>query len=221
MSHRRPVCDRRPGVARSLPWLVLAPLLALAPLPEAAAGHPAPGEGASLHGESDRAGPARTRLSPQVRQELEDLMLCYGEGTDAIGDSTRDDPLADGRAVYSRCFTKDAVFRVWFPGTPFDGPPTVPPVDGPDAWAEFVFGAFDGTYTFTQHILTNFRFEVRGDEATLQSYLNATHVVQDEGVVTQVDVANGTYTLSIRKVRGRYRIEALDLKLLDFNPFFP
>ncbi len=159
--------------------------------------------------------------SLQQKEAVKNLMLCYAAGTDAIGDSTRADPAGDGLAIYERCFTEDAVFQVWFPGTPFDGPPSIPAVVGPAAWADFVFGAFDGSYTFTQHMVSNFMVKLRGRHARLTAYLNASHVTQEDGAVTQVDVANGTYTLKIKKIRGRYRITELKLTLLNFNPFFP
>src|SRR5215469_11998174 len=107
---------------------------------------------------------------PPDKEAIEDLMLCYGRGTDAIGNSTTNkDPLGTGEAIYAGCFTKDAVFRVWFPGTPFTSlafpDPTIDPpddtIDGSDNWAVFVNGVFRSSgYTFTQHILTNMVVDV-------------------------------------------------------------
>lgn len=171
--------------------------------------------------------PASAGLSPITKAEIVDLMLCYGLGTDAIGDSTRADPEGDGAAIYASCFTDGAVFRAWFPGTDFSDPTqavTVGPTatqTGPEAWAEFVFGVFDGTYTFTQHTLTNFMVHVKGSSGTLTALLNAAHVTQFEGAVTQVDVAHGKYTLKVVKIKGRWKIRQLDLTLIDFVPFFP
>lgn len=161
-----------------------------------------------------------------TKEEIVDLMLCYATGTDAIGDSTRTDPLGDGAAIYAGCFTDDAIFRAWFPGTDFSDPGqavTVGPsggMTGPEAWAAFVFGVFDGTYTFTQHALSNFIVDVAGNSGTLQAYLNATHVIQQDGVVTQVDVAHGTYTLQVRKIEGAWKVSRLDLTLINFTPFY-
>ena len=159
--------------------------------------------------------------SLETKEVIENLMLCYGEGTDAIGDSTRNDPLQDGKDIYADCFTDDAVFSVWFPGTPFDGPPTIPPAIGPEAWADFVFLTFDGTYAFTQHILTNMMVTIDGSNAELTAYLNASHVAHDEeGAVSRVDIANGTYTLQVEKIMGEWKVTNLDLTLITFNPFF-
>ena len=161
-----------------------------------------------------------------TNDEIINLMLCYGTGTDAIGDSTRADPLGDGAAIYADCFTDDAVFRAWFPGTDFDDPGqavTINPgggMTGPENWAGFVFGVFDGTYTFTQHSLSNFIVDVQGDAGTLTAYLNAAHVTQAAGVVTAVAVAHGTYTLQVEKNDGAWRVNQLEIKLINFTPFF-
>lgn len=161
-------------------------------------------------------------LDLQSKADIIDLMLCYGTGTDAIGDSTRADPKGDGAAIYAKCFTDDAPFTVWFPGTSFSSPPSNPPVIGPAAWAAFVFGTFtDRGYTFTQHSLSNFLVKVSGETGTLTAYLNAAHVKQAEGAVTGVDVAHGTYTLQVEKIQGAWKIKALALKLLTFTPFAP
>lgn len=161
-----------------------------------------------------------------AKDAIIDLMLCYGTGTDAIGDSTRADPVGDGVAIYENCFTDDAVFRAWFPGTDFNDPTqavTVGPgagLTGPEAWAGFVFSVFDGTYTFTQHALSNFIVNVTGKNGTLTAYLNAAHVTQLEGAVTQVAVAHGTYTLQVEKINGAWQVSQLELKLINFTPFF-
>lgn len=158
--------------------------------------------------------------SDGARQAIIDLMLCYGQGTDAIGDSTRADPEAEGAAIYARCFTDDARFRAWFPGADFDDPSQAVAFEGPADWAAFVFSVFDGTYTFTQHTLSNFHVKVRGRRGKLQAYLNAAHVKQEGGAVTLVDVAHGTYTLEVVRKRGRWKVKSLDLTLINFTPFF-
>ena len=167
---------------------------------------------------------------PSDKEAIEDLMLCYGRGTDAIGNSTTNaDPLHAGEAIYAGCFTKDAVFRVWFPGTPFTSlafpDPTIDPPDdaitGSDNWAVFVNGVFRSAgYTFTQHILTNMVVSVHGSGGTLVALLNASHVIQASHVVTCIRVANGTYSLEVVKTSDGWRIKSLDLTLIDFVPFF-
>ena len=165
-------------------------------------------------------------LDLQTKADIIDLMLCYGTGTDAIGDSTRADPKGDGAAIYAQCFTDDAPFSVWFPGTSFSGPPTNPPTIGPAAWAAFVFGNFtDRGYTFTQHSLSNFRVTIQEQDGaktgTLTAYLNAAHVIQAKGAVTGVDVAHGTYTLEVEQIQGAWKIKSFALKLLTYTPFAP
>jgi hypothetical protein len=91
---------------------------------------------------------------------------------------------------------------------------------GPENWAAFVFGVFDGTYTFTQHSLSNFIVNVDGSTGTLTAYLNAAHVTQEAGAVTAVAVAHGTYTLQVEKIDGAWRVNQLDIKLINFTPFF-
>jgi len=168
-------------------------------------------------------GPSRVfAMDLQSKEEIINLMLCYGAGADAIGDSTRNDPEGDGAAIYAECFTDDAPFSVWFPGTPFDGPPTLPPIIGPDAWAAFVAGVFTANgYTFTQHSLSNFTVEVSGNTGTLTAYLNAAHVKQSKSLVTAVEVAHGTYTLEVEKIEGVWKVTAQALTLINFTPFFP
>src|SRR5262249_34202353 len=158
---------------------------------------------------------------PSDKEAIEDLMLCYGRGTDAIGNSTTNaDPLGTGEAIYAGCFTKDAVFRVWFPGTPFTSlafpDPTIDPpddtIDGSDNWAVFVNGVFRSSgYTFTQHILTNMVVDVHGSGGTLIVLLNASHVVQTNHVVTCIRPANGTYSLHAAKTSDASTINTLDL----------
>ena len=166
-------------------------------------------------------------LDLDTKEEIVNLMLCYGTGTDAIGDSTRADPEGDGAAIYAGCFTDDAVFRAWFPGTDFSDPGqavTVGPTatqTGPQAWAAFVFSVFHGTYTFTQHSLSNFLVKINGATGTLTAYLNAAHVIQAAGVVTGVNVAHGTYTLQVKKIQGKWQVKSLDLTLINFSPFNP
>jgi hypothetical protein len=169
---------------------------------------------------------ASAALSPNTKEEIVNLMLCYGRGTDTIGDSTRANPLAEGAAIYAQCFTNDASFSVWFPGTPFGGPPTLPPSSSPADWAAFVYGVFSAPvtgYTFTQHSLSNFLVTVSGSTGTLTAYLDAAHVRQagGGGAVTSVDVAHGTYTLAVEKIQGVWKIKSLALKLINFTQTFP
>lgn len=166
------------------------------------------------------------------REAIAALMYCYARGTDAIGDSkTHADPRAAGAAIYRECFTPDAQFRVWAAQQPFDSQtfPTVgadaaPPIVGPEGWAKFVSDFFrQRGYTFTQHMMSNIDVQTRGDTGTLTAYLNASHVISgtEVGGPSQcVAVANGTYSLDVKKVAGRWRIARLNLTLITFNPVF-
>jgi hypothetical protein len=159
-------------------------------------------------------------------------MLCYARGTDAIGDATTNStPEQAGIAIYKDCFTDDAVFAVWFPGTPFTSqvfpdPAIMQPsasIIGPENWAAFVNGVFRANgYTFTQHLTSNIGVEVQGATATLSASLNASHVIQrgTPRVVECIAVANGTYSLRVEKTNQGWRITRLDLTLITFNPFF-
>jgi hypothetical protein len=171
----------------------------------------------------------------QDREAVAELIYCYARGTDAIGDSTTNaDPRAEGLAIYRKCFAPDAQFRAWFPQQPFDSqtfpnpdafPDTAPaPFIGPAAWADFVNTVFRGNgYTFTQHMLSNVDVQVSGTRALLTAYLNASHVISGDaigGPSRCVAVANGTYSLTAEKRRGRWIATRLDLTLITFNPVF-
>lgn len=163
-------------------------------------------------------------------EEVANLIYCYARGTDAIGDATTNaDPKAKGLAIYRQCFTKDAEFRAWFPQQPFDSQTfpdgaTTQVYVGPAAWADFVDGVFRGNgYDFTQHLLGNVDVAVSGRTARLTAYLNASHVVSGStvgGPSQCVAVANGTYSLTAKKIGSQWRATKLDLTLISFNPVF-
>lgn len=163
-------------------------------------------------------------------EEITALMHCYARGTDAIGDATTNsNPRAAGLAIYEKCFTKDAEFRAWFPQQPFDSqtfpnPAGATPVIGPANWATFVDSVFRGNgYDFTQHMISNVDVSVSGRRGTLTAYLNATHVVSGTEVGGEsqcVQVANGTYSLTVRKIGSQWKITKLDLTLITFNRVF-
>jgi SnoaL-like domain len=163
-------------------------------------------------------------------EEIAALMYCYARGTDAIGDATTNkDPLAVGTAIYNKCFTPDAEFRAWFPQQPFNSqtfpdPAGATPTIGPVNWAKFVNGVFrTNGYNFTQHMISNVDVSVSGRRGRLTAYLNASHVVAGTaigGPSKCVVVANGTYSLNVRKFGSEWRITKLDLTLLTFNPVF-
>ncbi len=166
---------------------------------------------------------------------IESLMHCYAAGTDAIGDThSHTDPTAAGLEFYEDCFSDDAEFNVWFPHQPFNSqqfpdsdvaPPSAPsPVVGPKNWADFVNSVFRGNgYDYTQHAISNLQVEVNGRSAKLTAYLIATHMISGPapGAAAHcVDVANGTYSLVIEKIRGEWRIKRLDITIINFSPAF-
>ena len=163
-------------------------------------------------------------------EEIAALMHCYARGTDAIGNAiTNQNPLAAGTAIYHKCFTQDAEFRAWFPQQPFNSqtfpdPAGATPTIGPVNWAKFVNGVFRANgYTFTQHMISNVDVSVSGRRGRLTAYLNASHVISGDtvgGPSKCVAVANGTYSLTVRKFGHDWKITKLDLTLLTFNPVF-
>ncbi|MFC1797172.1 nuclear transport factor 2 family protein [Pseudomonadota bacterium] len=104
----------------------------------------------------------------QVKNDIINLMLCYGTGTDTFGDASNPDSFNDGLDIYEACFTYDAVFRFWPPGTDFnDTAPII--VNGPEAWAHFVADGLNGD-SLGQHMLSNFIVDVNGNTGTLKAY---------------------------------------------------
>ena len=140
--------------------------------------------------------------------DIRKLTICYAHGTDAIG---RGD-LEAGKALYQACFTKDAAFAAFFPDG--RGEKRI----GPEAWADFVLSVFKNAgYTVTQHLLGTIDIEVKGETATMNTYLHATHVLPNGSI----DVANGTYTDEVVKTPGGWRIRSRTLTLITFLNLAP
>ena len=179
---------------------------------------------------------------------LADLMKCYAQGTDAIGDRsanpTQAGAAAAGLAIYNKCFKPDAEFLVWFPGTPWSdrvdpdpnlNPPTVPPIIGPGGWADFVAAAFrdrgeEPPFDYTQHLTDVWKTKVlsRGKRLRygfgygLSKTAQVVAYLHASHVITleSVLVATGTYTLHAEWYKGKWMIKSLKLTLLNFDPFF-
>ncbi len=163
-----------------------------------------------------------------TKNEIIDLMLCYGRGTDTFGEPGNPNAFADGLKIYQECFTENAVFNLWPVGADFNAPAPVT-VPGPVAWAQFVVEpavprdpATGLSISHGQHMLTNFIVKTTGTTGTLKAYLNATRTYFEpaSGAVTRVAVANGTYTLHVEKIRGKWLVNQLDLKLISFVDHF-
>ena len=72
-------------------------------------------------------------------------------------------------------------------------------------------------------MLSNVDVAVNGRTAKLTAYLSASHVVSGStvgGVSQCVAVANGTYSLTAKKVGSQWKASKLDLTLITFNPVF-
>lgn len=164
----------------------------------------------------------------QVKNEIINLMLCYGQGTDKFGEPGNPEAFSDGLEIYEECFTEDAIFNLWPAGTDFNSAPLVS-VAGPVAWAQNIVDPAvprdpDTGLSISQgqHMLSNFVVETKGKTGMLTAYLNATRTVfdPDNGVVTNVSVANGTYTLYVEKIGEKWMVNQLDLKLISFVNHF-
>ncbi len=140
---------------------------------------------------------------PNAELEIQKLTACYALGTDAIGEGN----LAGGKEIYRDCFTQDVVITAIFP----DGA-SVTRI-GTDGWADFVYSVFQGNgYQATQHLIGTINISVENNQATMTSYLHATHKRSE----TSIDVANGTYQDEVVNINGRWKIRRRTLKLIDF-----
>jgi hypothetical protein len=144
-------------------------------------------------------------------QEIEDLEYCYAAGTDAIG---RGD-LQGGKQIYAQCFTQDAPIVVTAAGADPNDPPAVS-LPNPNAWADLIDGLFvDAGYVSTQHLISNIRIDIHsnGHEATITSYLSATHVLDP---VSSIQVAHGTYESEAVKTPGGWKLKKRMFRTLTF-----
>lgn len=142
--------------------------------------------------------------------EIAKLPVCYALGTDAIGRGN----VAQGKAIYKPCFTHNAVFSVYYPDTPLNGPPAYT-TSGTASWGDYVRDSFDANgYIATQHLMGSINIHVDddGDHGMMTSYLHATHVLPDG----TIDVANGTYEDEVVRRNGVWKIKTRTLKLIDF-----
>ncbi len=140
---------------------------------------------------------------PNATEEIQNLTVCYALGTDAIGRGN----IQQGKDIYRDCFTENAEIIAIFPNG--NSETRV----GTDAWADFVYSVFQGNgYTATQHLIGTVNIQVQGNNATMSSYLHATHKRSE----TSIDVANGTYEDEVVRENGRWKISRRTLKLITF-----
>jgi hypothetical protein len=141
-------------------------------------------------------------------QDIEYLRKRYAKATDKIGTGVKQS-VEEGRRIYHRIFSKDAVIRA--------GEDILPQI-GPEAWVQVVASALKDIGP-TQHLIGTQlvelqRFELdkacnllRG-KAMMESYVQAWHERKDD----RVWVFIGTYLDEVSFLPGRgWRIEAMHL----------
>ena len=137
-------------------------------------------------------------MGTNARQDIEYLRRLYAKATDMIGTNT-DAAVAEGRAIYHRIFTEDAMFRAG--ASDGEGLET----QGPDSWADVVIEAL-AKYSSTQHLIgtqlveierihTDRRGAVMRGQARMESYLQAWHENKPDGTVW---IFLGTYHDKVR-----------------------
>ena len=168
------------------------------------------------------------------RMDIADLITCYAHAADTIGSGkTQSDPKAAGLAIIRTCFTEDATIAIWPVGMPFDRevfptrtgdkPPAIV-LDSPAAWAEMVDSAFRSAggvgYDFVQHLVSNVKVEVNGDEGKLLAYVLSTHIIQGAQPFTPSrchQQSNGTYSSTVKKIDGVWKITSFDLTQIAYE----
>jgi len=140
---------------------------------------------------------------PNAKAEIEELTVCYALGTDAIGRGN----LQEGKNIYQNCFTPDATITAVFPNGASETR------YGANDWADFVYAVFQANgYQATQHLIGTVNISVKNNQASMSSYLHATHKLSE----TSIDVANGTYVDEVVKTQGSWKISRRTLTLIDF-----
>lgn len=117
------------------------------------------------------------------RLAVQDVMIRYATSVDAR-DMER----------YASCFTADLVASGFGQG---------PPMQGREAFLAYVIEALK-RFSATQHLLGNQVVELRGDEATLRTYVQATHVLVNDPDTTLTLWA--TYHDELVRQDGEWRI---------------
>ncbi|MDG1234227.1 MAG: nuclear transport factor 2 family protein [Pseudomonadales bacterium] len=135
------------------------------------------------------------------KHEIETLQRLYAKATDLIGHGTKE-TFEEGREIYRSIYTNDVEIRT----ANTDDEPFV--AKGPDAWADVCRGALKD-YTGTQHLIGTQLTAVNGDEAQMESYLNAWHKNPDLTVYYFL----GTYISKARRLPEGWRIYDMTLRL--------
>lgn len=135
------------------------------------------------------------------KHDIETLQRLYAKATDLIGLGT-EEAFEEGRDIYRRIYTDDVDIRTADTG---DEPLVA---KGPDAWADVCRSALND-YTGTQHLIGTQLTEVNGDEAQIESYLNAWHKNPDLTVYYFL----GTYISKTRRTPDGWKIYDMTLRL--------
>ena len=135
------------------------------------------------------------------KHDIETLQRLYAKATDLIGLGT-EEAFEEGREIYRRIYTDDVDIRTANTG---DEPLVA---KGPDAWADVCRSALND-YTGTQHLIGTQLTEVNGDEAQIESYLNAWHKNPDLTVYYFLD----TYISKTRRTPDGWKIYDMTLRL--------
>ena len=135
------------------------------------------------------------------KYEIETLQRLYAKATDLIGRGT-EEAFEEGREIYRRIYTDDVDIR-----TANTGDDTYI-AKGPDAWADICRDALND-YTGTQHLIGTQLTEVNGDEAQMESYLNAWHKNPDLTVYYFL----GTYISKAQRTPEVWKIYDMTLRL--------
>ncbi len=135
-----------------------------------------------------------------ARQDIEYLRRLYATATDLIG-TGKEGAIAEGRAIYHRIFTPDALIRTTSGGEENYR------AKGPDEWVDVVADAL-AKYRATQHLIgtqivdivaleLDAQSGIVAGKATMQSYLQAWHEEADS-----VWLFLGTYTDRVEYIGG-------------------
>lgn len=118
----------------------------------------------------NRKAPSDRLETAVAKQEIAELRCLYAKATDLIGSGVPA-AVAEGRAIYHRIFTPDAVIAASMEDS----------VTGPDAWVDVVLEALED-YQDTQHLIGTQLVDIESlprtdgsGSARMQSYLQAWH----------------------------------------------
>ena len=87
-----------------------------------------------------------------------------------------------------------------------------PAIVGADAWVAEARATFDGLDA-TQHAMTNPLAHIEGDTARLRMYVQATHLLRDQGADRWFTIG-GYYDDALARRDGEWRITAVTLNVL-------